>query len=63
MNRGKNGIADPLSYAPRWVRQSQPIAPERPNSTQASSTAPVITTRGDASDYQRTPDGAWDRKL
>jgi hypothetical protein len=44
VNRSKNGIADPLSYAPRWVRQSQPIAPERPNSTHASSTAPVITT-------------------
>jgi hypothetical protein len=43
-NRTKNGIADPVSYAPRWVRQSQPIAPERSTSTHASSTAPVITT-------------------
>jgi hypothetical protein len=43
-NRSKNGIDDPLSYAPRWVRQSQPIAAEQSTSIHASSTAPVITT-------------------
>jgi hypothetical protein len=43
-NRSKNGIDDPLSYAPRWVRQSQPIAPEQSTSTHASSAAPLITT-------------------
>jgi hypothetical protein len=41
-NRSEDEIDDPLSYAPRWVRQSQPVAPEQ-STTFAPSTAPVIT--------------------
>ena len=54
-NRSEDGIDDPLSYAPRWVRQSQPVAPEQSN-TFAPSTAPVITkTSGAAARITSTP--------
>jgi hypothetical protein len=54
-NRSEDGIDDPLSYAPRWVRQSQPVAPEQ-STTFAPSTAPVITnTSGAAARITNTP--------
>src|SRR5262245_3341357 len=42
--RSEDGIYDQLSYAPRWVRQSQPVAPEPSATPNAPSAAPVITT-------------------
>ena len=54
-NRSEDGIEDPLSYAPHWVRQSQPVAPEQ-STTCAPSTAPVITkTSGAAARITNTP--------
>ena len=41
--RSEDGIDDPLSYAPRWARQSPPVVPELPAFTQPPATAPGIT--------------------
>jgi hypothetical protein len=41
--RSEDGIDSPLSYAPRWVRKSRPVAPQQSISTYAPPTAPVIT--------------------
>ena len=42
-NRSEDAIDDPLSYAPRWVSRSRPVAPEQPTSTHAPPTPSVIT--------------------